>query len=243
MRRGRKIGVVIPALNEEGAIGKVIADIPSFADQIVVADNGSTDNTRAVAEAAGARVVYEAERGYGAACQMGLSALGPMDIIVFLDGDYSDDARQMADLVDPIISGQADMVIGSRVLGQREPGALTPQQRFGNWVACRLIRRLFKVSYSDLGPYRAIRAPALRDLAMRDRAFGWTVEMQIKAARAGLLISEVPVGYRRRIGQSKISGTIRGTVLAGVTIIGVIFRSFLEHHRIGRNRSCDSPIR
>ena len=235
MRDFQTIGVVIPALNEERAIGKVIADIPSWIDAIIVADNGSTDQTRAVAEAHGAKVVYEAERGYGAACQMGIGALGQVDIIVFLDGDYSDDPRQMADLVDPILAGKAELVIGSRVLGITEKGALTPQQRFGNWIACRLIRRLFHVRYSDLGPFRAIRAQALNDLAMRDRAFGWTVEMQIKAARARLAIAEVPVSYRPRIGQSKISGTVRGASMAGVTILTVIFRSFFEEqHRPAR---------
>ena len=237
MRDRQTIGVVIPALNEERAIGKVIADIPAWVDTIIVADNGSADQTRAVAEAHGAKVVFEGERGYGAACQMGIAALGPMDIIVFLDGDYSDDPSQMADVVDPILAGRADFVIGSRVLGRREKGALTPQQRFGNWMACRLIRYLFHVTYTDLGPFRAIRAEALASLAMRDRAFGWTVEMQIKAARMGLAIAEVPVSYRPRIGTSKISGTVRGATHAGLTILRVIFQSIVDQRRALRNRT------
>jgi glycosyltransferase involved in cell wall biosynthesis len=228
VRHGQTIGVVIPALNEEQAIANVIADIPGWVDWIVVADNGSTDQTRAVAEAAGATVVTELERGYGAACQKGIGALGDAAVIVFLDGDYSDDPTHMADLVDPIARGQADLVIGSRITGAAAKGALTPQQRFGNWLACRLIRHLFHVTYSDLGPFRAIRTEALRSLAMRDRAFGWTVEMQIKAARAGLAIAEVPVDYRPRIGQSKISGTVRGATLAGITILSVIFKSLFN---------------
>ena len=232
MRDKQTIGVVIPALNEEQAIGKVLAGVPAWVDTIIVADNGSTDQTRAVAEAHGAKVVFEGERGYGAACQMGLAALGAMDIIVFLDGDYSDDPRQMADLVDPILAGRADFVIGSRVLGHREKGSLTPQQRFGNWIACRLIRHLFHVTYTDLGPFRAIRAQSLASLAMRDRAFGWTVEMQIKAARAGLAIAEAPVNYRPRIGTSKVSGTVRGATLAGVTILRVIFRAVIDQRRV-----------
>ncbi|MBN8910704.1 MAG: glycosyltransferase family 2 protein [Rhizobiales bacterium] len=225
MLHGQRIGVVIPALNEEEGIGCVLHDIPQWVDEIVVADNGSTDETITVSEAAGARAVVETERGYGAACQKGLHVLGPIDIVVFLDADYSDNPLEMRLLVEPIALGKADFVIGSRVTGHAESGALLPQQRFGNWLACLLMRRLFKANYTDLGPFRAIRKEALDGLAMQDRAFGWTVEMQIKAARCGLRSFEVPVSYRRRIGISKISGTLRGSILAGTTILKVIGRS------------------
>lgn len=225
MLHGLRIGVVIPALNEEHGITRVLRDIPSWVDEIVVADNGSTDGTVAVSQAAGAHAVIEAERGYGAACQKGLSALGDASIVVFLDADYSDNPREMCFLVEPIALGSADLVIGSRVTGHAETGALLPQQRFGNWLACLLMRHLFKTNYTDIGPFRAIRRESLDRLAMRDRAFGWTVEMQIKAARFGLRVLEVPVSYRRRIGVSKISGTLRGSVLAGMTIMSVIIRS------------------
>jgi len=231
MRHGKKIGVVIPALNEEQAIGRVIADVPTWADEIVVVDNGSHDGTARAARRAGAHVVAEAERGYGAACQAGIRALRAPDIIVFLDGDYSDRPQEMATLIDPIAAGEADFVVGSRVRGKRGPGALTPQQRFGNWLACRLIRRIWGTACSDLGPFRAIRTDALRALDVRDRAYGWTVEMQLKAAESGLRYLEVPVSYRARIGVSKISGTLRGSLLAGVTILTVIARSAWRAHR------------
>jgi glycosyltransferase involved in cell wall biosynthesis len=225
MRYGHRVGVVIPALNEESAIGRVIGDIPSWVDEIVVADNGSNDGTVDVANAAGARVVSESRRGYGSACQAGIAALGQVDVVVFLDGDYSDDPRQMDAVVDPIVAGAADLVIGSRVMGRAERGALMPQQRFGNWLACRLMRLFFGATYTDLGPFRAIRADAMQRLGMQDQNYGWTVEMQIKASQHSLLRLEVPVTYRARIGVSKISGTVRGTVLAGLTILRVIARS------------------
>jgi len=231
MRHGKKIGVVIPALNEEQAIGRVLGDIPSWVDEIIVVDNGSHDGTARAAEMAGARVVSESERGYGAACQTGIKALEEPDIIVFLDGDYSDRADEMASLTDPIATGTADFVVGSRIRGRRGPGALTPQQRFGNWLACRLIRCIWGTPCSDLGPFRAISADALRSLDVRDRAYGWTVEMQLKAAESGLRYLEVPVSYRARIGASKISGTLRGSVLAGITILTVIARSALRTQR------------
>ena len=224
MREGRRIAVVIPALDEERAIGRVLADVPAWVDRVIVADNGSRDRTADIARAAGATVVLEPEPGYGAACLAGLTHIGDADIIVFLDGDYSDHPEEMASLVDPIIADVADLVIGSRVLGAREVGALTPQQRFGNWLATRLIRAFWGVRYTDLGPFRAIRAPALARLGMRDRTYGWTVEMQIKAAIGGLRALETPVRYRRRIGISKISGTIKGTVKAGYKILTMIAR-------------------
>lgn len=225
MLSGQRIGVVIPALNEAPAIDRVLSEIPAWIDEIVVADNGSSDDTVAVSKAAGAHVVIEPKRGYGAACQKGLQALSDVEIVVFMDADYSDHASEMQSLVAPILSNAAELVIGSRVMGSAEPGALQPQQRFGNWLACRLIRHWFNVQYTDLGPYRAIRKTALDALDMQDEAFGWTVEMQIKAAQRGLKTMDVPVSYRRRIGTSKISGTLRGSLLAGVTILAVIFRS------------------
>ena len=236
MRHGQRIGVVIPALNEEQAIGRVIAEIPAWVDEVVVADNGSVDRTPAVARAAGARVVTEAQRGYGAACQAGISALSGVDIVVFLDGDHSDRPQEMAALVDPIAAGRADFVVGSRVSGEREPGALTPQQRFGNWLACRLIGRLSGTRCSDLGPFRAIRAEALKRLELKDRAYGWTVEMQLSAAEKGLKYLEVPVSYRVRIGTSKISGTVLGSLKAGITILTVIGRSAWRAQRSRSSR-------
>lgn len=228
MYKGQRIGVVIPALDEEQAISRVIADIPAWVDEIVVADNGSHDRTATVAAQAGARIVQEVERGYGAACQAGMGALEAADIVVFLDGDNSDHPGEMVALVDPIAADSAEFVVGSRVAGNAERGALAPQQRFGNWLACRLIRRLWGAAYTDLGPFRAIKRDTLHALNMTDRKFGWTVEMQIKAAKAGIRSLEVPVSYRPRIGASKISGTLRGSFKAGVGILGLIARAALQ---------------
>lgn len=228
MRHGQSIAVIIPALNEEQAIGRVIRDIPQWVDTIIVADNGSTDRTRHVAEQSGATVVSEPDRGYGAACQKGLAAIQNEDVIVFLDGDYSDHPQEMAELVDPIVQNGIDLVIGSRVLNSSEPGGLSAHQRFGNWLACHLIAVLFGQRYTDLGPFRAIRRSALDKLGMQDRAYGWTVEMQIRAVRSGLRILEVPVRYRPRIGVSKISGTLKGSVHAGATILRVIGQSAFQ---------------
>jgi glycosyltransferase involved in cell wall biosynthesis len=230
MYKGWRTGVVIPALDEEKAIAHVIADIPDWVDEIIVADNGSCDRTAEIAEHAGARVVHESERGYGAACQAGIRALKGADIVVFRDGDYSDHPGEMVALVDPIAESRADFVVGSRLTGDAARGALTPQQRFGNWLACLLIRRLWGVVYTDLGPFRAIRRDALAGLNMTDRTYGWTVEMQIKVAKAGLKYLEVPVSYRPRIGTSKISGTLRGSLRAGSSILGLIARSALHSH-------------
>ena len=218
------IAVVIPALDEEQAIGKVLRDIPEGASQVVVVDNGSRDRTAEVARGLGAEVVAEPRRGYGQACLTGIAQLDRPDIVVFLDGDYSDYPEEMSALVAPLLTGEADMVIGSRTLGQRENGALLPQARFGNWLSTLLIRLLFGVSFTDLGPFRALRFDALQRLAMQDRDFGWTVEMQVKAARLGLRAVEVPVRYRRRIGTSKITGTLSGTLRAGHKILWTIFR-------------------
>ncbi len=219
------VSVIIPALNEEESIGKVIADIPkTCVEEIIVVDNGSIDRTAEVARAAGARVVQEARKGYGYACLAGIAVLNAPEIVVFLDGDYSDFPSEMPLLIQPILAGDAEMVIGSRIRGAREKGALLPQARFGNVLATFLIRLLFHVQYTDLGPFRAIRYEQLLAMDMQDKTFGWTVEMQVKAAKMGLRVCEVPVSYRKRIGQSKITGTVRGTILAGYKILTTIFR-------------------
>jgi hypothetical protein len=225
------VAVVIPALDEERALPGVLAAIPRMGggwrvDPVVVVDNGSTDRTAAAARAGGARVITETRRGYGAACLAGLAALGtdPPEIVVFMDADRSDDPAQLGDLLAPIVTGGADLVIGSRVLGECEPGALSLPQRFGNRLASALLGMLFGLRATDLGPFRAVRWPALVSLAMRDRDYGWTVEMQARAARAGLRVVEVPVRYRRRVGRSKISGTLRGVLGAGWKILFTLAR-------------------
>ena len=228
MRHGRKIAVIIPAFDEAGAIGKVISEVPDWVDKTIVADNASRDGTAEIAKAHGAHVVHEPQAGYGAACLRGIEAVTDHDIIVFMDGDYSDRGCEMHLLVDPITAGLADMIIGSRTLGSAEAGSLTPQQRWGNWLACTLIRLFWDVRYTDLGPYRAITARSLAEIRMQDRAFGWTVEMQLKAILHGLRWCEVPVSYFNRIGVSKISGTVRGTILAGHAIIWTILRIALN---------------
>jgi len=225
MRGQARIAVLIPALNEEQSIGLVLDAIPGWVDQVVVADNGSEDRTAEVAQAHGARVVHEARRGYGSACQAGLAALSSPDVVVFLDADFSDHPEEMAALVDPVVHGRADLVIGSRVLGRPERGALGLHARFGNALACGLIRLFWSTRYTDLGPFRAIRKSCLDALAMRDPDYGWTVEMQVKAAACGLRVVEVPASYRKRIGRSKISGTVRGVIGAGSTILWTIFRA------------------
>ncbi len=233
MRGNARLAVIIPALNEAAAIGRVLAAIPGWVDEVLVVDNGSTDATAAVARNHGARVIWEPQRGYGAACLAGINALTTPDIVVFLDGDYSDHPEEMDRLVDPLVRNNADLVIGSRVMGQRQPGALTPQARFGNWLACLLIRLIWQVRYSDLGPFRAIGFPALQLLNMQDRDYGWTVEMQIKAAARRLRILEVPVSYRPRVGQSKISGTLRGVLGAGTKILATIGKEALRSRQGG----------
>lgn len=224
-----KIAVVIPALNEEAAVSDVVIGVRAALDQrlyqVIVADNGSTDGTAQVASAAGATVVSEPERGYGAACLAALALVRPeADIVLFVDSDGSDVVADAPKIVASLIDGTADLVIGSRVAGIIDPGAMTVPQRFGNWLAPLLVRLIWGVRYSDLGPFRAIRRDALERLSMKDRDFGWTIEMQVRAAKQGLRIAEVPTGYRRRIGISKISGTIRGVVLAGMKILFVIWR-------------------
>ncbi len=228
MRSGKRIGVVIPALDEEAAIGRVVDAVPAWVDEVVVVNNGSTDATSSVARAHGARVVDERRRGYGVACRTGIGALDDPHIVVFLDGDFSDRPEQMARLVDPIAEDRADFVVGNRVCENRGDQPMTRIQRMGNRLACSLINGFWHARYSDLGPFRAIRRSALQSLALRDRNFGWTVEMQIKAVRQGLRVQEVHTSYRRRIGDSKISGTFRGAVGAGAKILFVIFRSALQ---------------
>ncbi|WP_116128114.1 glycosyltransferase family 2 protein [Lewinella sp. IMCC34183] len=225
------IDVIIPAFNEEASIGKVVAELPrARLREVIVCDNNSSDRTAEAGAAAGATVVRETRSGYGSACLRGMAHIAARppaewpDIVVFVDGDYSDYPAELPSLVAPIITEGYDLVIGSRALGRAEAGSMTFPQRFGNWLATNLIRLFYAVPFTDLGPFRAIRYPALRALGMRDPDFGWTVEMQVRAAKAGLRCTEVPVRYRRRIGHSKISGTVRGTLLAGHKILWTIFK-------------------
>lgn len=225
------IDVIIPAYNEAGSIGLVVNELPaSLVRDIIVCNNNSKDNTAEVAAAAGAVVVDEARPGYGSACLRGMAHIAARpetawpDIVVFIDGDHSDYPEQLPELVAPIIAGKADLVIGSRALGNLEPGSMQPQQIFGNWLATTLIKLIYGIEFTDLGPFRAIRYGALRELGMCDPDFGWTVEMQVRAAKAGLRCTEVPVHYRNRIGVSKISGTVKGTILAGHKILWTIFK-------------------
>jgi len=222
-----KIITIIPAFNEEASIGSVIKDIDKkLVDEIVVVNNASTDNSFKVAKDAGATVINEMQKGYGKACLTGIAyalTKNP-DSIVFLDADYSDYPEEIKDVIQPILTEDIDMVIGSRVLGQKEKGAMLPQQIFGNWLATKLIRLFYGVTYTDLGPFRAIKTDKLLALEMKDETFGWTVEMQVKASKKKYKVQEVPVKYRKRIGVSKITGTIKGTILAGYKILFTIFR-------------------
>ena len=224
MYEGLHVAVVIPTLDEEGNIGEVVAAVDrAIVDEVIVADNGSRDATPAVAAAAGATVVVEPRRGYGSACLAGIAAAPRADVLVFLDGDGSDDPRELERLLARLCETGAALVIGSRVLGGAEPGALTAVQRFGNALTCRLVRWLWGVHYTDLGPFRAIRRDALERLAMADPDFGWTIEMQVKAAQHGLPVVEIPVRRRRRqSGRSKVSGTLLGAASAGRTILGYV---------------------
>jgi glycosyltransferase involved in cell wall biosynthesis len=221
-----KASVIIPVFNERDSLPLVVADIPGgLVDEILVVDNGSTDGTDRIANGLPVRLVRETRRGYGSACLAGLAALeaSPPEVVVFLDGDYSDHPEEMPSLLAAIAAG-ADLVIGSRTLGHAEPGALLPQARFGNLLACFLIRLLYGHRYTDMGPFRAIRWSACRRLKMRDTNFGWTCEMQVKALKEGLRVAEVPVSYRRRVGVSKITGTVSGTLRAGYKILWTIAR-------------------
>ncbi len=227
------VGFVIPALNEERAIGGVVGGLRSRGiKQVVVCDNGSTDRTAQVARDAGATVVQETERGYGAACLRAIEALEPATkVIGFVDGDGSDDLDDLPKLLNPILDESADFVIASRARGQAEAGALTPPQRLGNLIASSWLRYRFGQETSDLGPFRAIRKTAYQKLKMRDRNYGWTVEMQIKAARHHLRYQEFPTNYACRIGTSKVSGTVRGTLGAGFKIIGLLWLYDLGPYR------------
>ena len=223
------IKVVIPANNEEQSIGLVVRDIPRhLVSEIVVVNNASTDRTREEAEAAGATVLDEPTPGYGRACLKGINYLKAEgkrpDVLVFLDGDYSDYPEEMELVVAPILNDGVDMVIGSRALGQREGGSMTFPQVFGNWLATTLMRIFYRVRFTDLGPFRAIRFDKLLEINMVDQTYGWTVEMQVKAARHKLKTAEVAVNYKKRIGVSKVSGTIKGTVMAGYKILWTIFK-------------------
>ncbi len=223
------IDVIIPAYNEETSIGLVLDDIPSeLVREVIVCNNNSTDKTKSIALSKGAVVVDAVKKGYGSACLEGMSYIARKekapDIVVFLDGDYSDHPEQMVDLVEPIMHRDYDMVIGSRALGQIEEGSMQPQQIFGNWLATTLIKAFYRVEFTDLGPFRALKYSSLIDLKMEDKDFGWTVEMQVKAAKMKMKTLEIPVNYRKRIGVSKISGTIKGTILAGHKILWTIFK-------------------
>ncbi len=229
MNNTAKICVIIPAYNEENSIAKVIADIPvGLVQEVIVVNNNSNDNTEINARNAGATVLREKRPGYGYACLKGIEYIKQLqpspDIVVFIDADYSDHAEEMTLLVNPITDDGMDMVIGSRALGKKESGSMTIQQVFGNWLATRLLKMIYGVRYTDLGPFRAIRYHKLLEINMQDTTYGWTVEMQLKAAKLKMKIVEVPVSYRKRIGFSKISGTVKGTVLAGYKIITTIFK-------------------
>jgi glycosyltransferase involved in cell wall biosynthesis len=221
--------VIIPAFNEAGAVGHVLEAIPKgLAKEVIVVDNNSSDQTAQVAEAHGAVLLREPRQGYGFACLKGLDYLTQktdrIDWVVFLDADYSDFPEEMPQLLQPLYQDKADLVIGSRALGNAASGSMTPQQIFGNWLACSLMRMFYGIHYTDLGPFRAIRYQSLLALQMQDKTYGWTVEMQLKAARHKLRITEVPVSYRVRIGVSKVSGTLKGTIMAGYKILGWIFK-------------------
>ena len=226
-----RIDVIIPAFNEENSVGKVIADIPKeLVREIIISNNASTDRTAEMVLKSNATLVNQPVRGYGNACLKGIEYLKNKpkeeqpDIVVFLDADYSDHPEEMTKLVRPILEDNMDMVIGSRALGNMESGSMTPQQIFGNWLATSLIRLFYKYEFTDLGPFRAITFDKLMELDMQDQTYGWTVEMQVKAAKMKFNCIEIPVTYRQRIGFSKISGTVKGTILAGHKILWTIFK-------------------
>ena len=223
-----RIKVIIPAYNEEASIAKVIKDIPIRVQEVIVVSNNSTDATEQQAKNAGATILTESRKGYGYACLKGMDYIAEQnekpDIIVFLDGDYSDYPEQLEELVTPIVNNEVDFVIGARVKSLRETGSMTPQQIFGNWLATFLMNILFGAKFTDLGPFRAITYETLLGLQMEDKTYGWTVEMQLKILKQKVRYIEIPVKYRNRIGVSKVSGTVRGSIMAGVKILGWIFK-------------------
>ena len=222
------IKVIIPAYNEQDSIAHVINDIPKIVDEVIVISNNSTDKTELNAKNAGATVLTETKKGYGYACLKGLDYISKQktkpDIIVFLDGDYSDYPEQLTEIVDPIINKDTDFVVGARVEKLRESGSMTPQQVFGNWLATFLMKLFFGAKFSDLGPFRAIKYDKLLALEMEDKTYGWTVEMQLKVLKQKMTYKEIPVKYRNRIGVSKVSGTVKGTIFAGIKILSWIFK-------------------
>lgn len=222
------IKVIIPAYNEQDSIGNVIKDIPKIVDEIIVISNNSNDSTEVNAKNAGATVLSETRKGYGFACLKGMDYISKKeikpDIIVFLDGDYSDYPEQLIEIVAPIINQNIDFVVGARIKELRENGAMTPQQVFGNWLATFLMKLFFGAKFSDLGPFRAIKYNKLLALNMEDKTYGWTVEMQLKVLKQKMTYKEIPVKYRNRIGVSKVSGTVKGTIFAGIKILGWIFK-------------------
>ncbi|WP_159949055.1 glycosyltransferase family 2 protein [Polaribacter septentrionalilitoris] len=222
------IKVIIPAYNEQDSIGNVVNDIPKIVDEVIVVSNNSTDQTETNAKKAGATVLTEERKGYGYACLKGMDYIAQQEkkpnIIVFLDGDYSDYPEQLTELVHPILNNNIDFVVGARVKKLRESGAMTPQQVFGNWLATFLMKLFFGAKFTDLGPFRAIKYNKLLALQMQDKTYGWTVEMQLKALKQKLTYTEIPMKYRNRIGVSKVSGTVKGTIFAGIKILGWIFK-------------------
>ncbi|MBN4070053.1 glycosyltransferase family 2 protein [Olleya sp. AH-315-F22] len=222
------IKVIIPAFNEQDSITHVINDIPDIVDEVIVISNSSTDNTEINAKNAGATVLTENQKGYGYACLKGMEHIANQnsnpDIVVFLDGDYSDYPEELTKLVEPIIKNDTDFVIGARVKRLREQGSMTPQQVFGNWLSTFLMKLIFEARFTDLGPFRAIKYDKLLALNMEDKTYGWTVEMQLKAIKQKLTYIEIPVNYRNRIGVSKVSGTVKGSIFAGIKILGWIFK-------------------
>lgn len=223
-----KIKVIIPAYNEEKAIGHVIKDIPSSVSEVIVISNNSTDNTIQIAKNAGATVLSENRKGYGYACLKGLEYIAQLetkpDIVVFLDGDYSDYPQDLTQIIAPILDDNIDFVVGARVAHLREKHSMTPQQVFGNWLATTLMKSFFNATFTDLGPFRAIKYEKLVALNMEDKTYGWTVEMQLKVLKQKMTYVEIPVRYKNRIGISKVSGTVKGSVMAGIKIIGWIFK-------------------